>query len=205
MAKRLFLLLFSAVMGITFVPDVLTSADSFELTGADFRAVETVPLLEPEPEPEPEPEVATAAAVAVAPVTYPASVSVPQRINYTVTVHTSEIVANNLSYYDIYKTYSLVYGHNSANLLGNLSSLGVGSEFTITEGGVARVYRVANVVLFEKNNGKLQLNGQGSYMRGVASAQFMGAQYDVALMTCAGTAYGNGDASHRLVVFANAI
>ena len=29
--------------------------------------------------------------------------------------------------------------------------------------------------------------------------------YDVALFTCHGTSYGNGDASHRLVVFANAV
>lgn len=194
MAKRIFLLIFSAVMGITVAPDMLTSADSFELTGADFQAVETVPLPEPEPEVEP-----------VVPVAYAAPVSVPQRINYNVTVYSGEIIANNLSYSDIYKTGNLVYGHNSTNLLGNLSSLAVGSEFTITEGGVAKTYQVANAVLFEKNDGKLQLNGQGSYMRTVAGANLYGVQYDVAVMTCAGTAYGNGDASHRLVVFANAI
>ncbi|MBR3248888.1 hypothetical protein IKF89_02570 [Candidatus Saccharibacteria bacterium] len=195
MARRLFLLLFSAVMGITVMPDMLASADSFELTGANFREVETVPL------PEPEPEVATTAI----PVAYEVPVSVSQQVNYTVTAYSGEILADGLSYSDIYKTGNLVYGHNSANLLGNLGSLGVGSEFTITEGGVARAYQVANVVLFEKNDGKLQLNGQGSFMKAVAGAKFYGAQYDVAVMTCAGTAFGNGDASHRLVVFANAI
>ena len=195
MAKRLFLLLFSAVMGITVMPDMLTSADDFELGGVEFRAVETVPLPEPEPEIE----------VAVEAVPYVVPVSVPQQVNYTVTAYSGAILVDNLSYYDIYKTGNLVYGHNSANLLGNLGTLGVGSDFTITEGGVARTYQVANVVLFEKNDGKLQLNGQGSYMKAVAEAKFYGAQYDVAIMTCAGTPLGNGDATHRLVVFANAI
>ncbi len=198
MYKHLFLLIFSAVMGITVMPDMLASADSFEPMGVDFRAVETVPL------PEPEPEVATTAAPVVYEVPEVPAYA-PQRVNYTVTAYSGEILADGLSYYDIYKTGSLVYGHNSWNLLGNLSSLGVGSEFTITEGGAARAYRVANVVLFEKNDGKLQLNGQGSFMKTVAGAKLYGEQYDVAVMTCAGTALGNGDATHRLVVFTNAI
>ncbi|MBR2075676.1 MAG: hypothetical protein IJ977_10580, partial [Fibrobacter sp.] len=87
MARRLFLLLFSAVMGITVMPDMLASADSFELTGANFREVETVPL------PEPEPEVATTAI----PVAYEVPVSVSQQVNYTVTAYSGEILADGLS------------------------------------------------------------------------------------------------------------
>ena len=40
-------------------------------------------------------------------------------------------------------------------------------------------------------------------MSAVAGARHGRVQYDLALMTCYGTSYGNGDASHRLVVFAN--
>ncbi len=99
------------------------------------------------------------------------------------------------------------YGHNSGIVFGGLPSVGVGSTFTITYGGVARTYRVAKTMVFEKNtsNGRLQLNGEGNYMKSVANAKSGGVQYDVSLMTCYGTSYGNGDASHRFVIFANAI
>lgn len=199
MCKKLFLLLFSAIMGIIIAPDMLTSADSFEISTINFNAVETVPL--PEPEPEPVYEIASYAAAPVTEYVAPA----PQMINYNVTIATGAIVQHNLSYSDIYRTGALVYGHNTWNLMGNLSSLGIGSNFTITEGGVTTTYQVANVVLFEKNDNKLQLNGSGSYMAAVAQATHMGQHYSVALMTCAGQSYGNGDASHRLVVFANQV
>ena len=99
------------------------------------------------------------------------------------------------------------YGHNSGAVFGGLPNLGVGSTFTITYGGVVRTYRVAKTMIFEKNvsNSRLQLNGEGNYMKSVAGAVSGGVQYDVSLMTCYGTSYGNGDASHRFVIFANAI
>ena len=46
------------------------------------------------------------------------------------------------------------------------------------------------------------LEGDPKLMGNIASTAL---GYDVALLTCAGTPYGNGDASHRLVVFANRI
>lgn len=100
-----------------------------------------------------------------------------------------------------------LYGHNSSAVFGNLVSLGVGSTFSVTYGGVATNYRVARVMIFEKNanNGRLQLNGSGNFMRAVANAKIDGVNYDLSVMTCHGRSYGNGDASHRLVLFANAI
>ena len=99
------------------------------------------------------------------------------------------------------------YGHNSGAVFGGLINYGVGSGFSIYYDGVMHNYRVAKVMIFEKNvsNGNLQLNGSGSYMRSVSEARSEGVQYNVALMTCYGTSYGNGDASHRLVLFANEI
>ena len=99
----------------------------------------------------------------------------------------------------------LLYGHNSSTVFGNLKNLGIGSTFTITENGTTTTYKIAKTITFEKNNGLLQLNGDGSYMKSVANARSNGVNYDLALMTCAGTSYGNGDASHRLVLFANKI
>ena len=62
-------------------------------------------------------------------------------------------------------------------------------------------------MIYEKDvaAGKLRLNGEGSYMYAVAHARHSGVQYDLSIMTCYGTSFGNGDASHRLVIFANAI
>ena len=79
--------------------------------------------------------------------------------------------------------------------------------FTITEGGVAQTYQVANIVVFERNvaEDKLQLGGAGNYMGAVTNATHMGVHYDVALMTCHGTPYEGGDASERWVVFANKV
>lgn len=99
------------------------------------------------------------------------------------------------------------YGHNSGAVFGGLSGVGVGNVFSITFGGVTTNYQVAERVIFEKNrdNGRLQIGGNGNYMRGVADAKYGGIQYSISLMTCSGTSYGNGDASHRLVLFANRI
>ena len=102
---------------------------------------------------------------------------------------------------------TFLYGHNSWNVFGGLVNLGIGSTFTVTLDNVTTTYQVADIVVFEKNttSGKLQLNGEGSYMNSVARSKFNGVQYSLSLMTCHGQSYGNGDASHRLVIFANVI
>ena len=108
-------------------------------------------------------------------------------------------LASNLSYSDIYRYQKLVYGHNSARLLGNLSARYVGETITITEAGVAKTYRVAEIQLYEKTaDGRL--NGTPMLMNKIARTAL---GHDVALMTCAGTPDGRGGASHRLVVFAD--
>ena len=99
------------------------------------------------------------------------------------------------------------YGHNSGAVFGGLVNLREGSTFSITLGGATTNYRVAKRQVFEKNseNGRLQLNGDGNYMWNVASARHNGVQYDVSIMTCHGVSYSGGDASERLVLFANRI
>ena len=209
MAKSLFLLFISSLIAIM-SPVALTATDEVVLAGvSDARAVETVPLPEPEAEPAAS---AAASAVAGAPaagVAYSAgtyTAPVVMTPNYTVTnyVGSKQEYVNtyaNLSYSAIYKYNKLIYGHNSYNLLGSLGSRYVGEIINITEGGVARSYRVAAVVVYDKTADG-NLNGDPRLMGQIANTA-MG--HTVAMMTCAGVNYGNGDASQRLVVYADAV
>ncbi len=190
MGKRLFLFISICALVMVAQPQFLTACDAVVLTGVDdSTAVLTTPLSDPEPESIPDP----------APATGVAPVAATMSINYNVTIVTGEIVADNLSYSAIYRTGKFIYGHNTSNLLGNLGNLNIGDNFTITENGVVSNYRVADKVLYEKSaNG--YLNGSWSLTYDV---EVNASGHSVSLMTCAGTSYGNGDASHRLVVFAD--
>ena len=130
-------------------------------------------------------------------------VYVPTIENYTVTYPISNVKDYNNTAFNlggsIYKFRKMIYGHNSVGILGSLAYRYPGEMITITENGVTSNYRVAAVVTYQKTADG-NLNGDPSIMANIANTA-MG--YDVALLTCAGTPYGNGDASHRLVVYAN--
>lgn len=200
MGKRLFLLLLFSIMSLNVTPDFLTAADTFEPKLPDFNVVETVlPEVKEEVKPEVRPEV--------------------QVIQNTYVGDSINIAGRNLSVIDVANTSvdsgnhvnkygdKFLYGHNSGAVFGGLAGLGEGSTFSVTYGGVTTNYAVAKVVIFEKNaeTGKLQLDGFGDYMLSVVNARSERVQYDLSIMTCSGTSYGNGDASHRLVLFAYAI
>ena len=191
MGNRLILLLIAGIISLVSSSTVLTAADSVEVTGLDTTGVvETVP----EPEPEPVTEVAYVPAAPAA--GYVAAA--PQVANYTVTTYSGDIMVNPAG---IVKTGSLIYGHNSWDLMGSLANRYTGEVFTITEGGVARNYRVAAIVMYEKTADGY-LNGD-PFLMGDLVYGAMG--HSVAMMTCAGQMLGGGDATHRLVVFADAM
>lgn len=110
-----------------------------------------------------------------------------------------------------------IYGHNSAAVFGVLYSAGVGQSFSTTMNGITKNYMISDIVVYEKNQSSylLQLNGRGNYMNSVAAAikksinestsQVTLSYYDLSIMTCYGTMLGGGDATHRLVIFANEI
>ena len=218
MAKRLFLLLIPILLCL--VPEFLMATDSVELTRiSDARTVETVVLPEPEPEPVAKVEsqatvtptasqpamtarsTTAATPVAKAPVSGSAAVSAaPVVVNYTVTRYIGSAkeyndTAYNLSYGDIYKFRKMIYGHNTGNLLGSLRSRYVGETITVTEGGVTKNYRVASVSTYTRDEVAKLMNKIANSAMG----------HDVALLTCAGNSLGNGDATHRLVVLADAL
>ena len=232
MAKRLFLLLLSSFIGIFGNPEILMASDSFNLMGLDNAGiVETVPIAETSVVSEGESATSADSSDSVAsgsnsnsdsngggvyvvpaPTPNQAPVYVAPGNNIAVAGRVIEIIdvadttvdsGNHVNKYGA----RFLYGHNTASVFGGLTSLGIGSTFSVTYGGTATTYQVAKIVIFEKNaaNGRLQLNGSGNYMRQVANAKNEGIQYSISLMTCYGTSYGNGDASHRLVIFANAI
>lgn len=110
-----------------------------------------------------------------------------------------------------------MYGHNTSHVFGGLRYLGVGDRFTVTLGGVTRTYQIMNIDTREKSY------FEGSFYRQkkmpgmvvfekvkmmnaiTANGEYQGQYYDYILMTCAGTSYGNGDASHRLILMANEV
>lgn len=205
MGKRLFLLLFSAFIGIIASPEILMASDSFTLTGLNNAGItETVPIVVEEPEEE----VVNTDSSQRTSYSYKEDYSEPvsRTKNYTVSVNVGSIdeytsSVYSLSYSHIYKFRKMIYGHNTSNLLGSLTSLDYGEVFTITEGGVTKEYQVMDVSIYTKTaDGNLENNPK---LMGKIANSAMG--YDVALLTCYGTSYGNGDASHRYVVFANAI
>lgn len=200
MARRLFLLLFSGLIGIIGNPEILMASDSFEAMAPDFNAVETVILPEEKKEEEPVYTPRPTQVVYQAPVVNNQTNVAPVIKNYTVTIFTDKMIAKNLSYSDIYKYRKLVYGHNTSNLLGNLKELSIGDVFTITENGVVKNYRVSDKKRYEKTaDGYLE--GDSKLMGRIASA--MG--HNIALMTCDGESRGGGDAQYRLVIYADAI
>ncbi|MBR3132275.1 hypothetical protein IKG33_02615 [Candidatus Saccharibacteria bacterium] len=212
--KRLFLLVLVSLIGIINSPEFLMASDTVSITGIDNTGiVETVPLPEPEPvvveisKPlSTQASVLTSAPAPVRPVVPTNSISFLGRTINIVDVNDTTVNAGN--HVNKYGS-KFLYGHNSAGVFGALTGLGVGSTFSVIYNGVVTNYQVREVITYEKNtdNGRLQLNGRGNYMRAVANAtnKDTGAVYDISLMTCAGTSYGNGDASHRLVIFANVI
>ena len=199
MAKRLFLLFITSIIGVVLTPGFLMATDEVSVTGLDNNGVvETIALPDPEPEPEPvvKPVVTKAPSAGV-----PSTPVTPVVKNYNVTIVTEEIVGSNLSYSDIYRTGKFIYAHNTAGLLGNLPTLANGEVFTITEGGVTRSYKVAFGRLYEKaSNGYLNGSRDVTY-----DVEIDALGHSLSLMTCAGTPLGHGDATHRYVVFADAL
>ena len=227
--KRLIILLFSSFLGIVGVPEVLMASDDYVLSGLDNTGiVETVIIEEVHDEPvaveEDEPQVYEEPAIEYSPAYEPVVVAPQEPVlpdNYiTVGGRTIEIInsndtRNDAGRYAARYNDTFIYGHNSNVVFDVLYGVRIGNTFTIVYNGTATTYMVRNVVIYRKtgdtalrvDDASSSINGTDVPMKYIAKGQEMpgGAQYNIALMTCYGTSYGNGDASHRLVVFADAI
>lgn len=212
MTRRMCLLLISLLLSMMGNPIFLSASDQVQVSDLNpSKIVEMVPL--PEPEPEPEAEIvdddtvsyaASQSIVHVAPVAeavVPANaISVVGRVIPIVDVADTAIDAG--GHVNKYGD-KFLYGHNSAAVFGDLVYLGVGSVFMVSYAGVTSTYQVNEVQIFEKTSATtLSSNGLNYRMSAIVNGK---GRYDMVLMTCYGTMYGNGDASHRLVVFANRV
>ena len=201
-----FSLFLVATMSSVFLSsEMLSAAHTVRVKGINnAKIVETVV---PEPEVVAKVErVAVRRPVAVVKPVASAAVVQPTVSEFTIdnVIRTLKILENP-NYTNIYKTGKLYYGHNSSNLLGGLKNL-KGGDKILAEG---RTYTVVTKVTYLKTtlaNEPGVLNTRGNLMADVMLSAYNaenGATYDIAVMTCAGQSYGNGDASHRLVVYAN--
>jgi len=219
MKRYIVMMLFSSFIGIMSSPEILSASNSVAVTGLNESGiVETVI-------PKPVVDNTDQAGTDYTPFYYPeyndnssstndeASVEVysnegygaaiePEYLSFWVTQQASSIVVSP-SYSDIYQTGKLIYGHNTSNLLYDLNYLYVGDVFMLN----GNLYRVADRIKYEKvDDYTLKNPNTGESSRSVMKKLKNNAYgHTVALMTCTGTYYGNGDASHRLVIFADAI
>lgn len=214
--KRILTGFFGAIIAILANP-LMLEADSGILPHAPSTQVQTVIETSVEPEAATQEAQATAA-YAVAPANnlsaaFPAAdlaanlTAAPSasEATYTITMVMRsaaeyEATSQNLSYADIYRFQKLVYAHNSANLFGGLSALAPGQTFSLSESGITRQYRVAAQAVYA--NTPTGLDGDPELMGEVA---YEALGHSVALMTCAGIPYGNGNSTARLVVYGDEI
>lgn len=212
MAKRLFLLLFLGLFNIAMIPESLMATDEVILTGLNsdkiYETVYNESVLEETHEEVAYADVVEEVAVYDEPEYYSEpeyavpsnSIAVAGRIIDIVDVDNTAVDAG-----DHVNKYGdkFLYGHNSNHVFGVLSGVGVGNIFTIVYDGISTNYQVKEVVLYEKTSATtLGLNGVTYKMGAIVNGR---GKYDMVLMTCAGESYGNGDASHRLVIYADAV
>lgn len=111
---------------------------------------------------------------------------------------------------------SFLYGHNTGAVFGHLAGLPEGTTFSVTVNGQTTDYRISEKVIY--NHEYTARGTELLYPDGLPGRNFMSniinarattvsgtRQHSLAIMTCHGVSWGGGDASQRLVVFADRI
>lgn len=200
----------AAAINATYVPEMLSATNPVKVKGiSSAKVVETIV---PETVKE-EPVVANYTATPVVAATAATPVYTAPVVNtfqISNVIYKMKLQDKDLSYSNTYKTGKLYYAHNSANLFGGIVNLKAGDKVVNEDG---RVYTVQDTAVYAKTT--CNYNGEtigcldgDVYMQGRVTNKAYnknnGATYDMAMMTCYGTALGGGDATHRFVVYANA-
>ena len=97
---------------------------------------------------------------------------------------------------------TFVFGRNSESVLACLADLPEQIIFTTKINGETQNYYVAKTVTFEKDDLFSSAGNPNRTCRNIFDAYYNRTQYDLAIMTYAGSKFTNGDTTHRVVVFA---
>ena len=204
MFKKTLILLLSSFFTIAGAPEFLIASEDVDINGINnTKVVQTVV-------PEPVKPVATTSVARTTSKTTTVRAAVPKaaanKLNIagrSLTVEYSPNTAVDAGRVVKFYNNKFLYGHNSSNVFGFLPSVGVGSTFSLTYNGVTTNYRVMEKVEYAKASPTtLSLNGREYSMAYIAKGMN---KYSLTIMTCSGQSLGRGDATHRLVLYANTI
>ena len=208
MFKKTLILLLSSFITIVGAPDFLLASDDVDLAGVDNSKI--VKTVIPETKTVSTQTTARAATVNRSVATASPAPVAANRLNLAgrslPVEYTNNTAVNAGSVVKFYNN-KFLYGHNSAGVFGFLPSVGIGTVFSLTYNGVTTNYRVSNKVEYAKTGPTTLENGGVTYKMARIANGFSpdGVHHSISIMTCSGVSYGNGDASHRLVLFADAI
>ncbi len=205
MFKKALILFLSSFIGIVSTPGFLIASEDVTVTGLNEANIVQTVIVEPETTPVAAP-IRARVAVKTTPVyTAPANhIDIAGRsIAVEYTNSTAVDAGNVVKFYN----NKFLYGHNSGNVFGFLPSVNVGQAFSVTYNGVTTNYRVSGKYQYEKTSattlGYEGVNiGMGHVANGYSPDEV---RHNLVIMTCSGTSLGGGDATHRLVFFADAI
>lgn len=217
MAKQLFLAFLVGFTSIVLCPTVLDASDSFIARQPDFSAFES--YLNEQETIAKEAEAKQAEIIADIEAAAHSNQSVFTRLANSTPISTPNAGANILNFQitrsiayseyeaassdpgnNIYRFAKLIFAHNTPALFGNLATLTPGQTITLTENGQTHSYRVATSEVVPKING--YLNGDPYFVNNLA---YKAGGHSFALLTCSGQMLGGGDATHRLIVYIDAI
>lgn len=91
-----------------------------------------------------------------------------------------------------------LFGHNTSAVFGHLKNLPIGTTFSLTEDNISTNYHIVEAITLEKPE-------VSRFMNAIVDGRYKSGRYDLSIMTCAGKSLGGGDATHRLIIFANRI
>ena len=104
---------------------------------------------------------------------------------------------------------SFLFGHRSSSIFSELFNLSTGSTITITLNDISKQYVVSRIDLearVDLDDDNPDTEADNAYRRRIYNGvDKNGRKHSFALMTCAGTSLGGGDAIHRLLVFVDEI
>lgn len=212
--KKIGIILFSSFVGIISNPELPFASDTVFFSDVD-RATQTIVVEKPQ-ESTPAPAQAVLASASQAKTVAPVATPVVSEPVTPLASNRIVIAGRSLEIVDVANTAvdagshvnkygaKFLYAHNSPSVFGGLVNVNAGDTFSMTYNGAVKQYVVSAKVIYAKSGPTtLSLDGTDIQMSVVAKARYSGTTYDLALMTCYGTMYGNGDASHRLVLFAS--